>query len=60
VGQNKVEGKSMNADLKAKIAKALETPNVPIQLTPAEAAELDAYVALVSYFESQNIEMGHA
>lgn len=58
--QSREEFESMNADLKAKIAKALETPDVPIQLTPAEAAELDAYVALVSYFESQNIEMGHA
>ena len=43
----------MTDELKAKIAKALETPNVPLQLTPAEAAELDAYVALVSYFSQQ-------
>ena len=43
----------MTDELRAKIAKALETPNVPLQLTPAEAAELDAYVALVSYFETQ-------
>ena len=47
----------MTDELKAKIAKALETPNVPLQLTPAEAAELDAYVALVSYFESVNDNM---
>ena len=43
----------MTDELRAKITKALETPNVPLQLTPAEAAELDAYVALVSYFSQQ-------
>ena len=43
----------MTDELRAKITKALETPNVPLQLTPAESAELDAYVALVSYFSQQ-------
>jgi hypothetical protein len=47
----------MSDALKAKIAAALSTPNEPIQLTPTEAAELDAYIALVSYFESQNTEL---
>jgi hypothetical protein len=51
----------MNDALKAKIAEALKNPTVPIQLTPEESAELDAYMALVSYFESLNTEvMGHA
>jgi hypothetical protein len=54
------EVESMTDELRAKIAKALETPNVPLQLTPTEAAELDAYVALVSYFESQNVTLGEA
>lgn len=44
----------MNEKLKVKIAEALKNPNVPIQLSPEEGAELDAYVALVAYFESQN------
>jgi hypothetical protein len=47
----------MSEALKAKIAAALANPNVPMQLTPLEAAELDTYIALVSYFESQNIEL---
>ena len=50
----------MNEKLKAKIAEALKNPNVPIQLSPEESAELEAYMALVSYFESVNTEVGHA
>lgn len=47
----------MSEALKAKIAAALANPNVPMQLTPLEAAELDTYVALVRYFESVNAEV---
>jgi hypothetical protein len=50
----------MNEALKAKIAAALANPNEPIELTAAEAAELDAYMALVSYFESQNVTLKEA
>ena len=50
----------MSEALKAKIAAALANPNEPIQLTPAESAALDTYMALVSYFESQNTEVGQA
>lgn len=49
----------MNEKLKAKIAAALANPNEPIELTPEESAELDAYMALVSYFETQGTG-GHA
>jgi hypothetical protein len=49
----------MNEALKAKIAAALANPNVPIDLTPEESAELDAYMALVLYFESVQTG-GHA
>jgi hypothetical protein len=47
----------MSEALKAKIAAALANPKVPMQLTPLEAAELDTYIALVRYFESQNTEL---
>lgn len=47
----------MSETLKKKIAAALASPNVPLQLTALEAAELDAYIALVRYFESQNTEL---
>jgi hypothetical protein len=47
----------MSETLKRKIAEALANPNIPLQLTAQEAAELDTYIALVSYFESQNIEL---
>lgn len=50
----------MNPKLKAKIAEALANPNVPIQLTTEESAELDAYMALVQYFESVNATIGEA
>lgn len=51
----------MSESLRNKIEHALKNPGVELDLTPIEAAELDAYMALVSYFESQNAEViGHA
>lgn len=39
----------MSEALKAKIKAALANPTVPMMLTPAEASELDTYLALVQY-----------
>ena len=51
----------MSEALKAKIRAAIENPNVPMQLTPVETAELDAYLALVTYSEQgQNGQIGRA
>lgn len=48
----------MSETLKAKIAAALANPGAPLMLTPAEAAELDAYMALVSYFDTMTTVPG--
>lgn len=42
----------MTDELRKKIEQALATPNVPLLLTSTEAAEMEAYVALVGYFET--------
>lgn len=42
----------MSEALKAKLRAAMANPGVPMILTSAEEAELNAYLALVGYFES--------
>jgi hypothetical protein len=42
----------MNDDLRKKVQHALLHPEEPLMLTSVEAAELDAYIALVGYFEA--------
>ena len=43
----------MNDALRAKVHRHLEHPEEPLMLTAVETAELDAYLALVSLFESE-------
>jgi hypothetical protein len=43
----------MNDALRAKVQRHLLHPEEPLMLTALETAELDAYLALVELFESQ-------
>ena len=43
----------MNDELRAKVQRHLLNPDEPLMLTAVETAELDAYMALVSLFESE-------
>jgi hypothetical protein len=41
----------VNETLRNKVKHAMAHPDEPLLLTSVEAAELDAYLALVEYFE---------
>jgi hypothetical protein len=43
----------MSESLKKKLREALANPGMELTLTSVEERELDAYLALVGYFETQ-------
>jgi len=49
----------VNKTLRNKIKHAMAHPDEPLMLTSIEAAELDAYLALVEYFERLENEGKH-